>query len=328
MKKMFNILIVLIILSSMIPLTFADDSNNISNSIEFDLKTRQETDIMNDKLGAEIRLLQLEKSIIRNINTGEEIISILEETYIDITDLQLILAELELLIQEVQSADPDASDAVRIFLDLKYDAVNLSTDFRGTLRGLIGGSLIEQIQQQTRNMTCDQILNLSQTIQNKIQQYNVNQFNYFYQIIGENGNKYILGYQNGSLTRGQVKQNIMMNINQTGKDVQFTILTALKQHKIRYLIQSQNEIQNASQGFQQRQETRLKNRLKRIESFPDNSLYQQLMNRIENKLNNMGDIDIDGNGSNHGGDNGNGQDKSGNRDNDESNNPPSGGGDS
>jgi len=331
-----NIFIVLILLSSIPPLAFADESGNVSNNVQIDAETQQQTEIMKNGLGAEIRLLQLEKAIIKNINTGEELASLLNESEVNITNLLVILAEFELLIQEVQSADPNASDGVSIFVDLKHDAVNLSKEFRDTIRGLLNNTMLEQIQQRTRNISCNQTQNLSQTIQNKIRQYNRNQFHNIYQILGENGSNYVLRYQNGSMTQNQVKQNITMKINQTGKEKQFTLLTSLKQQKIRYRLQSHNQVQNASQGFQNRQENRLKKRLQRIENLSDDPLYQQLTRRIQNKLNKMGDTSGDGNGGNgqnnggnngdDNGNNGNEHDKPGYGDNGGSNSPGGGGG--
>ena len=40
------------------------------------------------------------------------------------------LKELEILKEEVNDTDPNATDAVQIFVDLKHDAVNLTKDFR------------------------------------------------------------------------------------------------------------------------------------------------------------------------------------------------------
>ena len=85
-------------MSSVIPLAFADESENISNGVEIDAQTQKQTEIMNDVLGAEIRLLQLERSILKNINIGNEILLLVNESDINITDLQVILAEFELLI--------------------------------------------------------------------------------------------------------------------------------------------------------------------------------------------------------------------------------------
>jgi hypothetical protein len=308
----------------MIPLTFADESDTYSTEVEIDSKTQQESEIMHDGLGAEIRLLQLEKAIIENINKGNEIISILNETDMNITDLQLVIEEFKLLKSDVQLADPTASDAVSIFVDLKHDAVNLSTDFRETVRGLLNNTLTDQIRQLTRNMTCNQTQVISNSIQNKIRQYNSNQFRKIYQGLGENSSEFIRRYQNGSMTQNQVKRNITSRFNQTERGNRFIFFSSLKQQKIKNKIESQNQIQNASEGFQQRQENRFMKRLQEIEDFPDNPLYNQLMKRLQNKIDDIGgngNNGSSGNGSNNGGDDdsGSGQKKSGSGENGKSN---------
>lgn len=330
MKKILNVLTAFILLSTTIPFVFADEPDISQSEVEIDAETQQQTEIMGHELGAEIRLLQLEKEIIKNINTGEEIITILEGFDVNTIDLQVILAELELLLEDVQKAEPNASNAVSIFVDLKYDAVNITKDFRETIRGLLNNTLQDKIQQQTRNRTCNQTQNLSQSIQNKIRQYNSNQFRNIYQHLGENNSECIHRYQNGSMTQNQVRQNITNRINQTGKGNQFSVISSLKQQKIRDRIQSQNQVLSASEGFQQRKQNRLQKRLQKIQDLPDNPVYNQLMKRMQHKLNNTGNNESNGtggNGSNNGensNDSGNGQKESGGGKNGGTNGPGGG----
>lgn len=319
-----NVLTVFILLSAMIPLAFADEPGFSSNEVDIDAETQQQTEIMNNQLGSEIRLLQLEKAIIKNIKTGEEIVTLLENSDVDPIDLQVILAEFEFLLEEVRTTDPNASDAVSVFIDLKLDAVNITKDFREIIRGLLNNTLKDQIQQQTRNMTCNQTHNLSNSIQNKIRQYNSNQFRNIYQHLGVNGSECINNYQNGSMTQNQLRQNITMRINKNEKGNQFIFLSSLKQQQIKNKIQSQNQVQNASDGFQQRQENRFNKRLQKMKDFPDNPVYNQLMKRLQNKIDNVGgngNNESVGNGSDNGGDDdsGSGQKQSGSGDNGKSN---------
>ena len=325
MKKMTNLLVIFILIGLILPVAYADTSNNNPSDGYIDKETQQQTEIMNNKLGAEIRLLQLEKAIIRNIEKGEQILLFINESDIDSTNLQVILAEFDLLLEEVQHADYNSSEAVSIFVDLKHDAINLSKEFREIVHGLFTNSMYNQIRQKIRNMTCNQTQNLSNSIKNKIRQYNSDQFLNICQLIGENHSREIVCYQNGSMTQKQMKHNITHRFNQTDTEKQFNFITSLKQQKIRDRIQSQNQVQNASEGFQQRQENRFQRRLQRIEDFPDNPLYNQLMMRMQNKLNDIDDPGV--NGPNNGGYNdnsGNGQKGPGYGDNGGSN--KSGGG--
>lgn len=313
MKKMMTIVIGLMIMSSIIPLAYADGSVNSTNNVEIDAVTQQQVEIMKNRLGAEIRLLQLEKSITKNINIGEDIIAFLKDSDVNTTDLEVILAEFEILQEEVQSADVNDSEAVALFVDLKHDATNLSKDFRVTLRELINSSAHEKITEQIQNMTFNHSQNLSETIKQKIRLYNKNQFQHIYQLIGKNQTRYLNQYQNGSVTQDQVKQNITLLLNQSRKHEQFMFLKNLKQENIKNKIQIQRRVQNASAGFQSRQEDRMKKRLQRLENNSDNPLQQQLMKRIQNKIHEIEDTESEDNQNGPGGPNGMG----GNADNSE-----------
>ena len=124
MKKIWNILIVLTLMASIAPLAFADDAEDSADDVEIDVETQKQVEVMNNGIGAEIRLLQIEKSITINLFKGEEIVSNLTDLGFNTTELQAILVELELVKEEVIAADPNATDAVQIFVDLKHDAVN------------------------------------------------------------------------------------------------------------------------------------------------------------------------------------------------------------
>ncbi len=304
MKKIINILVALILIGSILPIVYADNSNNNGNDESIDKETQHQTEIMTTNgLGAEIRILQLEKAIIENIEKGEQILATINDSEYNITTLQIILAEFYLLKQEIQTVDPNASDAVLTFVDLKHDAVNLTKDFRENLRATVNNSTIGQLQQRIRNMTCNQTKNATNAIQSKIRQYNANQFRYLYQLLAENRSDWINNYQNGTISETQLKQNLTKKIHQNNSTEQYQILMSLKQNKIQQKIQTQNSIQNASDGFYQRQENRLKKRLQQSENLTDNPLYQQLAKRLQQKLGKLNNNNAPGNNN----DNGSGQ---------------------
>ena len=329
MKKTTTILVALILIGSILPIAYADNSNNNPNDEYIDKETQHQTEIMNNNtLGAQIRLLQLEKAIIKNIEKGEQILSIINNSEFNLTKLEVIIAEFYLLKQEVQRSDPNATNAVKTFVDLKHDAVNLTKEFRETLRSTINTTTYNQLQQQTRNMTCNQTQNLTKQIQSKIRQYNTKQFRSLYKILGENNPEKLTNYQNGTLTQLQLKQNLTKKIQQNKTTNQYEFLTSLKQQKIQQKIQTQNNIQNATNGFKQRQKHRLQNRINQSENLSDNPLYQQLTKRLQQKLgtlnnNNGGNNDDNGSGQGH---QGNGSDNNQNNDEPGSDDPGSGGG--
>ena len=294
MKKIWNVLIVLMLMASIAPLAFADEAEDSTDDVEIDAETQKQVEVMNNGIGAEIRLLQLEKSIKINIFKGEEIVSNLTDLGFDTTELQAILVELELVKEEVIAADPNATDAVQIFVDLKHDAVNLTKEFRDTLKEILDDDAIEQLRERLREMVCEQAQNLSKNIQNKIRQFNRNQLHRVYQIIGENGDSVLSQYQNGTLTRNQVKQQIQKMVNQMIKEKRYDLFSQLKQEKIQNQVKAQSCVQNASEGFQTRQESRLQKRLQKSENMSDNPVNEETAERVRNRIN---DIDTSGSGS-------------------------------
>lgn len=285
-----NGLIVFMLLGSLLPLAYANDSgNNIDN--EFLDETQQQIEIMNNGIGAKIRLLQLEKAIMINIEKGQSILTFLADSALNVTALEAILYELTMVKGEVQSADANATDAVQIFVDLKHDAINLTKEFRETLRGLLNTLSLEQLQIRLQNMSRNHTQELTQPIQQNIRRYNVHRFRYYLNLTEENENGLLSQYQNGSITMRELKQNITKQINHSKKEIQFHLISSMKQENIRNKIRAEQRIQNASEGFQHRLQERLETRLMRFETLTNHPLQQELMNRIQNKLNNMGNTD-------------------------------------
>jgi len=320
MKKIWNLLIVLMLMASIAPLAFADEAEDSTDDVEIDDETQEQVEAMNNGIGAEVRLLQLEKSITINILKGEEIISNLTGLGFDTTELQAILVELELVKEEVIDTDPNATDTVQIFVDLKHDAVNLTKEFRDTLKEILDDDAIEQLRERIREMVCEQAQNLSKNIQNKIRQFNRNQLHRVYQIVGENDDSVLNQYRNGTLTMNQVKQQLRKTVNQMIKEKRYDLFSQLKQEKIQKHIKAKNCIQNASEGFQTRQESRLQKRLQKSENMSNNPVNEETCQRIRNRIDNISTSDTgnedsgsDRQSNGHHGGNGNQQSGGGNQ---------------
>lgn len=100
-------------------------------------------------LGADLRMLQLEKAIERNIASGELIIEeIKDENLTTETDaLESILDELRSLLEEVKSYDfnqgKSSEEMALDFVELKAEARELTTLFRETATNITGNMHLE-----------------------------------------------------------------------------------------------------------------------------------------------------------------------------------------
>ena len=193
MKKITNLFLVLMLMASIVSLAFADEADDHTqgnpedengsddqvnetgshqndsseNETEHDgsfndvNETEHEIEIMNTTVGAEIRLLQLEKAIITNILKGIMAVQVLKGLDINTTQLEVILADLKDVLKNVTAADSAANDSVQTFITLKNESRALTKEFRETIRALLDNETIKEIREQLRNMTSDELQNCS-----------------------------------------------------------------------------------------------------------------------------------------------------------------------
>jgi len=281
MKKIWSILMVLMLMISISSLAFADESEE-NNDEEINEETEKEIEIMNNSLGAEIRLLQLEKSITKNLLKGNMIVDVLEGLGYNTTNLIAILAEMGYILEEVQTADPEANDSVEVFIDLKTDARNLTTQFRITLKDLLSDVKYKEVKEQIRENLSDELQNYSKQIRNRIKQFNRNQIYRLYGIVGEGNNSLVNKYMNGSSTMAQVKLQINKMVNNKTREKKMKIFSELKKEKIQNKFHASTEAENAVKNFTQRETERLQKRLEQAQNSGNEKLIEQIQNRIQN----------------------------------------------
>jgi hypothetical protein len=285
MKKIANLLLVLMLMTSIVSLAFADEANdhtqgnphdengtsdqnnetdtqnethdhvneteshqNDSSDNEtndngsFENETEHEIEIMNNTLGARIRLLQLEKAIITNLLKGIMTVQVLKGLEVNTTNLEAILADLKDVLKNVSAADPAANDSVQIFIALKNESRALTKEFRETLRTLLDNATIQEIKEQLRNLTSDDLQNCSGKINKYIRQFNRNQLYRLYGIIGETNTTLLNEYLNGSITLDQAKLNLHKMINQMTKEKRHMIFSEVKEENIKKEIKAHESI--------------------------------------------------------------------------------------
>ncbi len=258
MKKMTNLLLVLMLLGAIVSLAFAveaDDNNqgnpfhgnenddqtnetNSSHGHHVDNETEHEVGIMNNSLGARIRLLQLEKALLTNILKGAMTVQVLKGLNVTTTELEVILGNLSDVLVAVRAADPAANDSVLVFVQLKNESRNLSKQFRDTLRLLLDNETIAMIKEQLRNMTSDELQNCSKRLTHWIRQFNQNQLYRLYGLIGETNTTLINDYIHGNISLDLVKLQLHKMVNQMTKEKRHLIFSEVKEENIKKNIQA------------------------------------------------------------------------------------------
>ena len=292
MKRISNILVVLMLMVSIATLALADEEAGENPDVEFegetqdgenetsdnnetedpdaneteepegnetedsdedylDNETEEEIEIMNNSLGAEIRLLQLEKAILKNLLKGERAVEVLKAMGYNTSNLSSILTEMRLLLEEVNETDPSSNDSVQVFVDLKIKAINLTKQFRETVKALLDDEKIKELKERVRELVGDELQNYSKKIRSRIRQFNRNQLHRLYGVIGETNNSLIEDYEKGNVSLEQVKSQICKMVNQMTKEKKYQIFSEVKEDNIRKKIKAQSfadDMQNKGKG--------------------------------------------------------------------------------
>jgi len=276
MKKILNLIMVLLLATSMMSFALADDTE--------DEETLEEISIMNYKFGAEVRLLQLEKVLTRNIMMGEKIIEILLELEVEISELELILTEMNFLKDEIQSANPNSEDALEQFVDMKNESINLTKEFRVTLHNLLDEETIETLREQMKDFFKEEMQILREQIRNMIRNFNRDRLHSIYEVIGLVDEELLEQYEDGEVTIDEVKERLREYFDNLTKEERRELFAELKMNNIRRLIHAKAAFEDASEFAQERKEARWNNRLLRINEIEDPHLRGQMNNRIRGRM--------------------------------------------
>jgi hypothetical protein len=235
---------VLVLLISISSIALADEDEEDPQEDNTVNETEKEIEIMNNSLGAEIRLLQLEKALLKNILKGEMAVQVLIGLNFTTTELESILSEMKVLLEEVRAANTSSNESVIIFVTLKNESKNLTTQFRVTIRELLDDVTLREIRERIKEMASNELDNYGKRIRNLIRQFNFNQLYRLYGIVGEANSAFVDDYFNGTLPLNQTKLQLCKIINQMTKDKKYEIFSEIKGENIRKKIHAHDSLEH------------------------------------------------------------------------------------
>jgi hypothetical protein len=205
-KKIFGILALLLVIG-IIPGVFAEDSNTI------DANTLEEVKIFTTPNGAEVRLIQLEKSITRNLLIGAKVIEVISENQleVDINEAESILNELEALLVEVKDYSIEGKDSNTIvadFVAMKKEAITLTQEFRESTKEVLTSENIQQIHEEIKELDLNELNQINQAVKNAIRKHNSERTQNMLKILGITNPELVQGILDGNLTREQAHTQI------------------------------------------------------------------------------------------------------------------------
>ena len=214
-------LVLLVFLVSIVPMTLADEegdseTDTAGEDIDATGEVNEEVEVMADPLGAEIRLLQLERAITRRVMWGAEIVDYIGEkdAEADVSELNGILDELELLTEEIQgvSREGTVDDMTQEFIDIKNDAQELVKEFKELLPSFLDESDRAALREKIKTMDRQVIRDLTKEILKTKRQYIAARAERVLENMGVEDSDLVNKVESGELTLQQAKTRIVTKL--------------------------------------------------------------------------------------------------------------------
>lgn len=286
-------LLLMAILIVLVPSSFAMSAANTAQTgaVEeptIDFGTKEESRLMHSSKGAQIRILQLEAAVVKNIVKGRAILSYLKEQGKDVAELEIILLELEEVKGEVAELDYNSLDAVKQFVDLKHDATELSKEFRDAVRGMISESEVTDLENSLQNNEVpgkEELRELNGEIHELKVQYNTDKLRKAAVLLRIRNPDLIEKIENNEITPNEFKLQLKERLNAISVADKQATYAKLKEDNIQNTISMKSKIENLKKSLLERKENRLNTRvakLQKLDAIKANAIKANVQRRLVN----------------------------------------------
>jgi hypothetical protein len=256
LKYFFVFSMLALLLLSFFPVAVAEEDIEETDDM-LAQETLAEASGMYHGTGAEVRLLQLEKAITRNIILGNKIIAYLQGNNTNTTDLEAIVTEFEALKLEVQDLDPSSENATEDFVNIKQESIELSKEFRDTLRALIGKDNGPLLEGEIQQVDWSEIEEYNAEIKSKIHEQNAQIVGKLFESLGIENDELLEKVRNGEATFAEVRDVVAAAVKDMTPEERKEAWTELKEDGVRKMIAVRAKIEKARLNINERKATRL-----------------------------------------------------------------------
>jgi len=292
-KKMFEILALLLVIG-ILPGVFAEDQNII------DANTLEEVGILATPHGAEVRLLQLEKSITRNILVGAKTLEVITENHpeFDLNKSENTLNELEALLVEVKEyvfEGKDANTIVTDYVAIKKEAITLTQEFREQTREILTSEDIQTIHEEVKELELNELNSIKEKTINAIRQHNAERTQTMLEILGVNDEEFYAEIIDGNMTKQQVRDRIHQEFIDMNIQERKRVNAEIKEKTNKRVISEKALIQQAKNNGVQKFLQMESQRIERLSNWLENRAsdlnangYQKRAERIQGLSDKLG----------------------------------------
>ncbi|VVB74402.1 Uncharacterised protein [uncultured archaeon] len=269
-NKIWVIALLFVALLAIPMVAFAEnaDTNTISDD------TINEMRIMGDPLGAHVRLLQLEKSLTRNVLSGQAVLDVIAKNHPDTNTVSAgaTLDSLEMLTGELKTIieNADTNTSVQKFVEIKKEGITLTQQFREQTRDILTATDKQEIRDKVAEIDKNELKTISDQTEHVKNQFNADKVEALLKLMNVSNPELIQRITDGNATKQEVEDAVTAAYNALTPEQKTTVDSLIKENSIKRTISEKEAIKKGGEGLGNRMLQRAQNQIQKLSDW-----YQQ-----------------------------------------------------
>lgn len=266
-KKIFGLLLLLLVIG-MLPMVFAEDEI-------VDANTAEEIKAFNAPYGAEVRMLQLEKSITRNVLVGAQVISVIEKNHPeeDLSVAKEKLDEMEALLETVKEytiEEKDSNNLAVEFVAMKKQAIVITQEFKQITSEILTAEDRQEVHDLVKDLDKNELETINQAVGQAIRNHNTERMTRMFGIVGLNNPELLQRINDGNATKLEVKEMVRTAYHDLNSEERIQAWNNIKEKTTKRIVAEKSLIQKAKNLGKERFMQMDANRMQRLNEWMQN----------------------------------------------------------
>ena len=245
--------------------------------------------------GAEMRLLQLERAIHRNILNGETIIESLDAELENetIIELEAILQSMIDLKEEVSAYDVGTEDDVENFVSFRQEASALTKEFRDTVRETVDEERAQEIRTAANERARDAIAEYQENINERARAHNEEITQRRIEVQGIISEDLLEKIRTGEIEPQQIREEVLNLVRENLGEQASDAIENMREDALRQEITARENINRIREEVLENNTARAKERIQEVRDRLPDDLEQNISERIKDlneRIQNRGGI--------------------------------------
>ncbi|MCF7871988.1 hypothetical protein K9L97_03045 [Candidatus Woesearchaeota archaeon] len=264
MKNVFGVFILLIFLVSLGSFGLAQEENGTyvpvddetvldENSINLESledETVSEVKAFSVPLGAKIRLMQLERSILKNAVRTRIVVDYVYNSGKDVSELESILSEMESVLEETSalSEEDSVENSVESYVALKKQGLDLTQEFRLKTKEYLTPEDVSSLKESLDSADYSVLDTLKEETRTVAREYNARKFENIMGEMNKEDQGIGMKIRSGELGPQEVREKVRTEFKDASNDVQKKIVQRVREEGKSVGIENAKSVLQANAG--------------------------------------------------------------------------------